>query len=235
MSDRKVVGMIGLFDDPDSLITAAEAARDAGYTKWDCHTPYPVHGLDDAMGLKPSPMPYITLIAGFIGAGLAMYMMYWMSAVDYPIRIGGKEYFSWPAFIPITFEGFVLFAAPATFGTYATLSNGQVFSFDGTNCDLHASDGTHLLSLGSLPASTFTKSNISKPYKYWTKEYKPGKNNMVHDPTLLLPLRIVSVGLSTITKRSMHQLAKSTKSLYLSIKNSMEKTPILLLRMTTML
>lgn len=114
MSDRKVVGIIGLFDDPDSLIAAAEKVRDTGYTKWDCHTPYPVHGLDDAMGLKPTPMPYITITAGLIGGALAMYMMYWMSAVDYPVRIGGKPYFSWPAFVPITFEAFVLFAGLAT-------------------------------------------------------------------------------------------------------------------------
>jgi hypothetical protein len=120
--DRAVVGMIGLFDEPDALITAAEKVRDAGYTKWDCHTPYPLHGLDDAMGLKPSPMPYITITAGLIGGGLALYMMYWMSAVDYPVRIGGKPYFSWPAFVPITFEAFVLFAGLATMGGMITLT-----------------------------------------------------------------------------------------------------------------
>ncbi len=116
MSDRKLVGMIGLYDDPDSLVHAAETVRDAGYKAWDCHTPYPVHGLDDAMGLKPSPLPYVCLIAGGIGASAAMYMQYWMSAVDYPVRIGGKPLFSWPAFVPITFELFVLFAALATMG-----------------------------------------------------------------------------------------------------------------------
>lgn len=113
---RKLAGMIGLFDDPDSLIAAAEKVRDAGYEKWDCHTPYPVHGLDDAMGLKPSPMAYVCLIAGGIGAVTAMLMQWWMSVVDYPVRIGGKPLFSWPAFVPITFEMFVLFAALATMG-----------------------------------------------------------------------------------------------------------------------
>ncbi len=90
--------------------------RDAGYKKWDCHTPYPVHGLDPAMGLKRSPIPYLTLGAGFMGGALAMLMQWWMSAVDYPVRIGGKPLFSWPAFVPITFELFVLLAALATFG-----------------------------------------------------------------------------------------------------------------------
>ncbi len=118
---KKLVGVIGLFDDPDSLITAAETVRDAGYRRWDCHTPYPVHGLDDAMGLKPSPMSYICLGAGALGASAAMLMQWWMSAVDYPVRIGGKPMFSWPAFIPITFELFVLFAALATMGGIVVL------------------------------------------------------------------------------------------------------------------
>ena len=116
MSDRKLVGMIGLYDDPDSLIHAAETVRDAGYKSWNCHPPSLVHGLDDAMGLKPSPMPYICLGMEGVGVGLALLMQWWMSAVDYPVRIGGKPLFSWPAFVPITFEFFVLFAALATFG-----------------------------------------------------------------------------------------------------------------------
>jgi hypothetical protein len=113
---KKVVGTIGLFDDPNSLIKAAETARDQGWKDWDCYTPYPVHGLDQAMGLKDSPIPIICLGGGFAGAALAMGTQWWMSAVDYPVRIGGKPLFSWPAFVPITFELFVLLAALGTFG-----------------------------------------------------------------------------------------------------------------------
>ena len=124
--ERKLVGMIGLYDDPNSLIGAAEKVRDAGYKKWDCHTPYPVHGLDDAMGLKQSPLPFITMGMGAVGVGLAVLMQWWMSAVDYPVRIGGKEYFSWPAFIPITFEVFTLLAAISTFiGMFILCKLGQ--------------------------------------------------------------------------------------------------------------
>lgn len=112
----KLVGMAGMFDTPDDLIHAAEKVRDAGWRKWDCHTPYPVHGLDGAMGLARSPMAFICIGAGLTGAALAMLMQWWMSAVDYPVRIGGKPLFSWPAFVPITFELFVLLAALATFG-----------------------------------------------------------------------------------------------------------------------
>ena len=114
--NKKLVGMVGLFDDPDAIVRAACLVRDTGYRKWDCHTPYPVHGLDPAMGLKRSLIPTICLTAGFIGVGAALLMQWWMSAVDYPVRIGGKPLFSWPAFVPITFELFVLLAALATFG-----------------------------------------------------------------------------------------------------------------------
>ena len=118
---KQQVGVVGLFDDPDALIHAAEQVRDAGYRKWDCHTPYPVHGLDQAMGLADSPVPYICLTAGFLGVGVALLMQWWMDAVDYPVRIGGKPMFSWPAFVPITFEMFVLFAALATMASIVIL------------------------------------------------------------------------------------------------------------------
>jgi hypothetical protein len=114
---KNLVGMAGIVDDPDTLIHVARRVRDAGWRKWDCHTPYPVHGLDAAMGLPASPVAYLCLGAGFVGAGVALLLQWWTSVVDYPVRIGGKPLFSWPAFIPITFELFVLFAALATMGS----------------------------------------------------------------------------------------------------------------------
>jgi len=112
MSDgMKLVGLAGVIEDPDTLIHVAETVRDNGYAKWDCHTPYPVHGLEKAMGLPGSKVPRIALTGGLIGACVAMGMQWWMSASDYPVVIGGKEFFSWPAFVPITFELFVLFSA----------------------------------------------------------------------------------------------------------------------------
>ena len=118
MSDQKArtVGVVGLFDDTDSLLRAAAAVRDSGHKQWDCHTPFPVHGLDDAMGLKPSPVPYVTITAGFIGLGVALLLTGGLSVWHYPIHIGGKALFSWQAFVPIYFELFVLFAAFSTLG-----------------------------------------------------------------------------------------------------------------------
>ncbi len=110
----KTVGLAALYDDPDALLRAARRVRDAGWTRWDCHTPYPVHGLDRAMGLRRSPIGYITIGAGFAGIGLALLLTGVLSAIHYPIRVGGKPLFSWQAFVPIIYETFTLCAAVAT-------------------------------------------------------------------------------------------------------------------------
>jgi hypothetical protein len=115
MTESKQVGMVGFVDTPDALLEAATTVRKAGYEFWDCHTPYPVHGLDDAMGLDESPLPYLTIGAGLTGCVLMALFIYFTSVYNYPVRIGGKELWSWPAFVPILFEAFVLFAAITTF------------------------------------------------------------------------------------------------------------------------
>jgi hypothetical protein len=116
MSDaRRIVGVVGLYEDPAALVEAAKAFRDRGWRRWDCYTPYPIHGLDRAMGVGGSPIPYITITAAFTGAVFAKLMQWWMSAWDYPLIIGGTPLFALPAFAPVTFELFVLFAALATF------------------------------------------------------------------------------------------------------------------------
>ena len=93
--------------------------RDAGFRRFDSYTPFPVHGLDKAMGLGPSYLPWLVLIAGITGASLAMLFMIWTSAYDYPLNIGGKPTFSIPAFIPVTFEVTILFSGlTAVFGMF---------------------------------------------------------------------------------------------------------------------
>jgi len=113
---KRQIGVVGIYDDPDSFLRAAEAVRDTRHTKWDCHTPYPVHGLDRAMGLKVSPVAKFTLTGGLLGFLAAITLTWGLSVWHYPIRIGGKALFSWQAFVPIYFELFVLFAALSTMG-----------------------------------------------------------------------------------------------------------------------
>jgi len=104
-------GVLAQFGSPAELYHACERVRDEGFTKWDAHTPFPVHGLDKAMGLKRSPLPWIVLVMGLTGAALGFALQWWVHAKAYPLVISGKPYFSWPAYIPVTFEVAVLFAA----------------------------------------------------------------------------------------------------------------------------
>ncbi len=109
------VGVVGLFDNVDEFVQAAGQVKSAGYKKWDCYTPYPVHGLDQAMGMGESKLPFLSLSMGFVGLITALVMTGYLSGWHYPIQIGGKDLLSWQAFVPIYFELFVLFAAIATF------------------------------------------------------------------------------------------------------------------------
>ena len=116
---KRLRGLLAEFEDPETLRAACERVRDAGFTRWDAHTPFPVHGLEGAMGLRRSPLPWIVLVMGLLGAALGFALQWWVHAVAYPLVISGKPYFSWPAFIPITFELGILFAAlGAVFGMF---------------------------------------------------------------------------------------------------------------------
>ena len=109
-----LAGLTGIFTNPDSVLHAAAKLRDAGYRKFDFHTPYPVHGLDDAMGVRPTILPWISLVAGFTGALVAIHLQWWTGAVDYKLIVGGKPFFAMEPSIPIAFELTVLLSATAT-------------------------------------------------------------------------------------------------------------------------
>ena len=110
-------GALAEFDSPAALYKACEGVRDAGYTKWDAHTPFPVHGLDRAMGMRRSPMPFIVLGMALLGAAGGFALQYWVHSIEYPLTISGKPTFAWPAYVPITFELGILFGAlGAVFG-----------------------------------------------------------------------------------------------------------------------
>ena len=111
---EKLSGIVGFFDNPTALVAGMNKIREANYESFDAFTPYPVHGLEHAQGLKRSPLPYITMGAGLTGFMSACALQYWTSAVDWPINVGGKPLWSWPAFVPIMFEITVLFAGLAT-------------------------------------------------------------------------------------------------------------------------
>ena len=104
-------GYLVEFDKVDELLHAATTVRDAGYTRWDAHTPFVIHGLDAAMGVKKTILPFIVFFAGLTGAAAGILLQWWTNAVDYPYLISGKPLFSLPANIPVAFETTILFAA----------------------------------------------------------------------------------------------------------------------------
>ena len=112
---KKLWGYVVEFETVDALMAAAERVRDAGYTRWDAHTPFPVHGLNDAMGLKPTKLPLFVMACGVTGAAVGLVLQYFTNAVDYPFLISGKPLFSLPANIPVMFELTILFAALGAF------------------------------------------------------------------------------------------------------------------------
>jgi hypothetical protein len=107
-------GVIATFKTAPELYHAAQQVRDAGYRHWDCITPFPVHGLDKAMGLKRSIVPRISLAGGITGFCTGMTMIWWTGAVDYKLIVGGKPYFSPMFAFPVSYELTILFTAFAT-------------------------------------------------------------------------------------------------------------------------
>lgn len=173
MSDTKTPPALLLaeYDSAGAVVAAAEKVRDAGYTVWDTHTPFPVHGMDKAMGMGDSKLGLLVFPIGAAGTTLGWLMMWWMNGIDYPIIIGGKPPYSLPSMIPIMFELTVLLAA---FGTvlgmfhlnrlprhhhpvfnsarFAGFSNDKFFlSIESTDPKFHA-ERTHKLLESTTPA-----------------------------------------------------------------------------------
>ncbi|AUX26189.1 hypothetical protein SOCEGT47_067500 [Sorangium cellulosum] len=112
--------LMGYFTTPKDIYHACEALRDAGYSRFDAHTPFPVHGLEKAMGLKPSRLPWLVLGGGTTGLISGILLAWYTQAFDYPLIISGKESFSYQAFVPVIFELTVLFSAlTCFFGLFA--------------------------------------------------------------------------------------------------------------------
>lgn len=109
-------GVAGLWTDEHKLIEAAKKVKDAGFSQVEAISPFPLHGIDEALGIKRSWIPWVTFVFGLSGAAFGTWFTWWTSAVNYPLVIAGKPYWSLPAFIPIIFECTILFAALSSVG-----------------------------------------------------------------------------------------------------------------------
>jgi hypothetical protein len=115
LKDRAIYGVVAEFDTPDALVRAGYAVHhEHGYKKLDALSPFPVHGIDDAIGVPPSILGYIVFCFGCLGLLSAVALIWYTGAIDYPLVIGGKPLFSFVFSVPIMFELTVLFSAFAT-------------------------------------------------------------------------------------------------------------------------
>jgi len=120
MKRPPIYGLLAEFETPTELVHAARTAYNAGYRKMDAYSPFPIEELSEAIGYGYSRMPLVVLVGGLIGLTTSLLLQYWISALSYPINVGGRPLASWPAFIVVTFELTVLGAA--IFGTFGMLA-----------------------------------------------------------------------------------------------------------------
>lgn len=118
LKDRNIFGVIAEYVQPEDLVRAGEIMHHKrGFTKLDAYTPFPIHGIDDAIGVPPSKLGYIVFACGLFGLANAIFMIWYTNGVDYPLVIGGKPLFAWEFSVPVMFELTVLLSAfGAVFG-----------------------------------------------------------------------------------------------------------------------
>lgn len=118
--DKKMFGVVAEFSSPQSVYHAAEKVRDAGFKKWDVYSPFPIHGMDQAMGIKDTPLAWFVFFGGVFGATAGFLLQTMATTKWYKIVTSGKPLFSYWAYVPVTFEVMILFSAfAAVFGMFA--------------------------------------------------------------------------------------------------------------------
>jgi hypothetical protein len=148
-----VYGLLAEFDTPGAMVHATEAARDAGYRRMECYTPYPVEEAASALDVHRNRVPLLTLMGGILGLTTAFLMETWISAIAYPLNIAGRPLFSWPAFIIPAYEWTILFAGlSAAFGMLALNGLPQPYHplFNAPNFRLGATDNKFFLCLEAI-------------------------------------------------------------------------------------
>jgi hypothetical protein len=148
--EEGVYGLLAEFNTPQAMVKATVAARDAGYRRMECYTPYPVEEAATALDVHRNRVPLLTLMGGLMGLTTAFLMQTWMSAISYPINIAGRPLFSWPAFIIPAYEWTILFAGlSAAFGMLGLNGLPQPYHplFNAPNFRIGATDDKFFLCL----------------------------------------------------------------------------------------
>lgn len=143
-SDKHFV--VGVFNDEDVLLNAVRKLRTGGVKITEVYSPFPVHGLDEALGYKRTRLPIAAFMFGLTGTTLALVMQIWMLGYDWPMIIGGKPYAPIPPFIPVTFELTVLLAALGMVATFMIVSDMKPYRWP-RQFDLRSTDDKHIMAV----------------------------------------------------------------------------------------
>ena len=138
--------LVGVFNDEDVLLDAVAKIRSTGVKIHEVYSPFPVHGLDEALGYKRSRLPIAAFLFGMTGTSLALLMQIWMLGYDWPMIIGGKNFASLPPFIPVTFELTVLLAALGMVGTFMIVSDMKPYGMP-RQFDVRSTDDKHVMAI----------------------------------------------------------------------------------------
>lgn len=155
--------VVGIFEDEDVLVHAVENTREKGVKIHEVYSPFPVHGLDEALGYKRSRLPIAAFMFGATGTSLALLMQIWMLGYDWPMIIGGKNHASLPPFVPVTFEMTVLLAAFGMVGTFFIASDMKPYKYP-RQFDLRSTDDKHVMAI-DLAANKMSKEEIASILK----------------------------------------------------------------------
>lgn len=155
--------LVGIYDDEDVLLSAIKEVRKGGVKIHEVYSPFPVHGIEDALGYKRSRMSIVAFLFGLLGTSLALTLQIGMMTVDWPMIIGGKDYLPLPSFIPVTFELTVLLASFGMVGTFMVISNlkpwGKPKLFD-----IRITDDKHVMAI-DLSQNSMEEKKIDKMLK----------------------------------------------------------------------
>jgi len=152
--------IVGVYGDDHIALKAVKSIREAGVMVYEVFSPFPIHGIDDALGYKHSRLPKAAFIFGFLGFALALLMQYWMMGYDWQMIIGGKDFASLPPFIPVTFELTVLLSALGLVGTFMVASDLKPYK-KARIFDLRITDDKHIVAI-DLGVNKLSKEEISK-------------------------------------------------------------------------
>ena len=155
--------IVGIFDDEDILLHAVEDIREKGVKIQEVFSPFPVHGLDEALGYTRSRLPIAAFLFGMTGTILALFTQIWMLGFDWPMIIGGKNHASLPPFIPVTFEFTVLLSAFGMVGTFFIVCDMKPYGWP-RQFDLRSTDDKHVMAI-DLASNKLSKDEISRILK----------------------------------------------------------------------